>query len=389
MAAPLPGRLVLSRRGFLGALGTAAAAAWLTGCTPSADDGTATAPTTTPGSTPTVRDRALSGSTAPADVRVGLILGPPSMGLSRFILAAQAQETYSSFEVEVTGVDYATLAARFNQGDFDIVTLPANLGAVLANNDDITTEVAAISIGNLGVLHVVTTDPDVTELADLAGRTVYAIGEGGTPEYTLAAVLAGHGLRDAVQVSFRPTPFEVLNLLQQEERCVAVLPQPFVELARTMVPSLTVPVDLTEEWARTPAGAAGSQAVTTHTLVNRQFLAEHEVAVVEYLQRVGESVDYTLDHVAEAAAVQEQLGTFLNDEVAARAIPFCSIVNLTGEVMYRALHGFLQVLHDQDPASIGGAMPDADFYYMPPAGALDVDVRTLVAQQPAASASAG
>lgn len=378
-------RYALSRRGFLGALGAAAGVAWAAGCTPSAPRDLAPSP----GTTPRVRERALTGSADPVDVRVGLILGPPSMGLSRFLLAAQAQETYHRFAFEVAGVDYATLAARFNQGEFDLVTLPANLGAVLHHNTDIATEVRVVNVANLGILYVVTTDPDVASLDDLRGRTVYSIGEGGTPEYTIATVLAGNGLDGEVRVSYRATPFEVLNLLQQEDRCVAVLPQPFVELARTMVPVLRTPVDLTQEWARMPGNASGSQAVTTHTLVSRTFLEQHESAVVEYLQRAGDSVDFTLDHVAEAAAVQEQLGTFLNDEVAARAIPFCGLVNLTGEVMYRALSGFLTALHAQDPDSVGGALPGADFYYMPPAGALDLDVRTLAAGRPTTSASAG
>lgn len=38
----------------------------------------------------------------------------------------------------------------------------------------------------------------------------------------------------------------------------------------------------------------GSQAVTTTTIVNKQFLEEHEQAVVEYLNMAGQSVAWTL-----------------------------------------------------------------------------------------------
>lgn len=371
----------LSRRGLLGvaglgAAGVGAAALGLTACTTSS-------PTSTPTTSgpPRVTARDLMGSTERVETRVGLILGPPSMGLSQFLLAAQAGDTYNDYAFEVAGIDYATLAARFNQGDFDIVTLPSNIGAVLYNNTDIDTDVEVISVNNLGVLYIVTTDPGITSLDDLRGRTVYSIGEGGTPEYTIATVLAAYGLDEEVEMSFRSTPFEVLNLLQDEADCVTLLPQPFVELARTMVPTLTTPVDITKAWAEMPGNDGGSQAVTTHTIVNRAFLEEHESAVVEYLQQAGASVDYTLDHIAETAALQEQLGTFLNDEVAASAMPFCSIVNLTGEVMYDALDGFLQAIHDRNPDAVGGAMPGAGFYYMPPSGALGVDIRTLIEQQ--------
>lgn len=364
----------LTRRSLLGA-GLGATALWLAGCS------VADRSTPTPTGIPQVTARSLLGAADAVDARVGLILGPPSMGLSQFLLAAQAGQTYNRYSFEVAGIDYATLAARFNQGEFDIVTLPSNIGSVLYNNTDINTDVQVISVNNLGVLYITTTDPDIASLEDLRGRTVYSIGEGGTPEYTMATVLAAYGLDEDVHMSFRATPFEVLNLLQQEQNSIALLPQPFVELAGTMAAGLRTPVDLTEEWANMPGNTTGSQSVTTHTIVNRAFLEDHEAAVVEYLQHAGASVDYTLDHIDETAALQEQLGTFLNDEVAARAMPFCSIVNLTGEVMYDALSGFLQALNNLNPDSIGGAMPGSDFYYMPPAGALDIDIRTLIAQQ--------
>lgn len=363
----------VTRRRFLGALGALTSLNMLTACAAR----TPRDPAPVTGGPPRIENRPLMGSLDPVDVRVGLILGPPSMGLSQFLLAAQAGNTYHSFEFEVTGIDFATLAARFNRGEFDIVTLPSNIGAVLYNNDDINTEVRVINVGNLGVLYVATTDPTITSMNDLRGRTVYSIGQHGTPEFTIATVLDGYGLGNDVDMSYRATPFEVLNLLQSEENCVAVLPQPFVELARTMVDELFTPVGLTAAWDEMPSNTNRSQAVTTHTIVNRAFLEQHESAVIEYLQQAGSSVDFTLDNIEAAAAVQEELGTFLNNEVAAAAMPFCSLVSLTGEVMHDSLSGFLSAIYSQNPAAVGGSLPDNKFYYMPPIGALELDLPTL------------
>lgn len=366
-----------SRRQFIkfaGACAAAAAGMGLAGCSNGHGDSASQASSK---AAPTVEDRTLTGDTDPTTVRVGLIMGPPSMGLSRFLIDAQSGDTYNSYEFEFCGVDYQAVAARLNQGDFDIVTLPSNLGAVLYNNEDIKTKVQAISVNNLGVLYGITTDPNVNELADLEGRTAYVYGEGGTPEYTIATVLEGHGLGDGkMNIVFKSTPFEVLNLLQDEENCIAILPQPFVALADTMVTGLRHPIDITAEW-ESMESANGSEAVTTHTVANREFLEEHELAVVEYLQRAGASVDWTLKNLDEASSCQVELGSFLNDDVARQAMPYISLVNLTGEVMYDALSGFLAAIHAQNPDSIGGDMPGSDFYYMPPAGALDADVRAM------------
>ena len=217
-----------------------------------------------------VEERELMGSPDACDVRVGLIMGPPSMGLSQFIVAAQAGKTFNNFTFEPNGVDYVGLSALFNKGDYDICTLPSNIGPILYNNAELKNRYEVISVNNLGVLYVMTNDASVSTLDDLRGRTVYSYGEGGTPEYTIEALLAKNGLDGTFNLEFKSSPLEVLNMMQQQDGCVAILPQPFVSLAKILVNPLYIPIDLTVEWDRAFADT-GSQAVTTTTIVNRQF----------------------------------------------------------------------------------------------------------------------
>lgn len=320
--------------------------------------------------TTTTEDRELMGSADPCDVRVGLIMGPPSMGLSQFIVAAQNGRTTNNFTFEPNGVDYVGLSAKFNQGDYDICTLPSNIGPILYNNDELKNEYKVISINNLGVLYVMTNDETLETLEDLKDRTVYSYGEGGTPEYTIEALLKKNGLEGTFNLEFKSSPLECINMMQEQENCVCILPQPFVSLSKILVSTLYIPVDITVEWDKAFADT-GSQAVTTTTIVNKQFLEEHEQAVIEYLNMASRSVAWTLNNMEDAAAMQEELGTFLNNSVAYDAMPYISMVNLTGEYMRQALSGFLNELYIANPDSIGGAQPDDDFYYLPPAGTMD------------------
>ena len=171
--------------------------------------------------------RDLMGSADACDVRVGLIMGPPSMGLSQFIVAAQAGKTFNNFTFEPNGVDYVGLSALFTKGDYDICTLPSNIGPILYNNAELKNQYEVISVNNLGVLYVMTNDESVSTLDDLRGRTVYSYGEGGTPEYTIEALLAKNGLEGTFNLEFKSSPLEVLNMMQQEDGCVAILPQPY------------------------------------------------------------------------------------------------------------------------------------------------------------------
>ena len=309
-----------------------------------------------------------SGSTDPTDVNVGLIMGPPSMGMGWFINEAKEGHTYNNFNFEVGGVDYTALAAKFNTGDYDIIHCPSNVGAILYNNGDLNEDAVAIDIGNLGLLYVMTTDPSVTSMQDLQGRNVYSIGEGGPPEYTMGYLIEQEGLEN-VNMSFKSTPFEVLNLLQDEENSIALLPQPFVEVAKLLVPDIYTPIDITEEWDSLNL-ESGAESVTTITIVRKAFLEEHEEAVVEYLNMCKASVDYCLTNPKEAADWTDEFETFLNGEVAEAAVPYVNMCAITGTEMKDKLSGFLQIMYDYNPDAVGGAMPDDDFYYIPPEGSM-------------------
>ncbi len=69
--------------------------------------------------------------------------------------------------------------------------------------------------------------------------------------------------------------------------------------------------------------------------------------------------------------LQEELGTFLNNQVSLAAMPHIEMVSLTGERMRTALSGFVKCLYDANPDSVGGKIPGDGFYYLPPQGYLD------------------
>ena len=315
-------------------------------------------------------DISYMGSTDATEVNVGMIMGPPSMGMGWMIHENEEGNTYNDYNFEVGGVDYTALASKLNTGDYDIIHCPSNVGAILYNNKDLKEEVEVIDISNLGLLYILTTDDSIKSMDDLKGRTMYSIGEGGPPEYTFGYLLDQEGLSDDVNFSFRSTPFEVLNLLQDEEHSIALLPQPFVEVAKLLVPDLKVPIDITEEWDNLKL-ESGAESVTTITIVRKKFLEEHEQAVVEYLNLLKKSVAYSLSHVDEAAEWTDTYETFLNPEVAADAIPYVNMCAITGQEMKEKLEGFLKIMYDYNPDAVGGSMPDDDFYYIPPEGSME------------------
>jgi NitT/TauT family transport system substrate-binding protein len=369
-----PALKLMTRRNFVHAASFAMAGAVLgigmAGC--SSDDAAKSAQSSSASGAQespfTASDRELMGSADACTMKVGLMMGPPAMGLSKFMHDVQnGASTFNAFQIEVLEtMDFSALAAYLNDGTYDAVTLPSNIGPIMHNNEDINTDVVCIALSNLGVLSIGTTDSSIQSLDDLKGKTLYCMGEGGTPGYTTEYIIEKAGLSIDVHLEYKSTPFELLNMVQDNPGSIAVLPHPFVEMAKAMTPGLLIPIDLTEEWNRLN-GADAAQPVTTTTVVRRDFVEQHEQAVVEYLQQASQSVEYVLANVDEASQWQKDLGTFLNNGIAKEAIPNCSICLISGQEMQAALSGFLQMLYDMNPASVGGKMPSSDFYYLPPA----------------------
>ena len=75
-----------------------------------------------------------------------------------------------------------------------------------------------------------------------------------------------------------------------------------------------------------------------------------------------ESAAYVKENTAHAAELVVKTGIIEKAPIAEKALPYCNITCITGSEMQAALSGYLEVLFDQYPASVGGALPVDDFY---------------------------
>ena len=285
-------------------------------------------------------------------VRVGALKGPTSIGLVKLI-HEQAESNYS-FTME-TQAD--VLISAVASGDIDIALIPANVASVLYKKTN--GGISVIDINTLGFLYMVSGDESIKSFADLEGKTVYTTGAGSTPEYVLRYLLEANGLSDKVSVEFKSEATEVAATLAADPSGVGMLPQPFVIAALSQNEQLKIVLDMTLEWN---ALKNGSQLLTGVTIVRKQFLEEHKEAVKKFVKDHADSVSFVNSDVETAAQYVVNAGIIEKAPVAQKAIPFCNIVCITGENMKKDLSGYLQVLFDQDPSSVGGALPGDDFY---------------------------
>ena len=235
------------------------------------------------------------------------------------------------------------------------------VSSVLYNKSGGDIQVAAVS--NLGVLSILSTDDTIQELADLKGRTLYAAGKGTTPEYVLNYLLAENGLQAAedLSVQYFSEPAEVLSALQSSpDKAAALLPQPYATTAQLQNDALHTVIDLNEEWQR---AAPDSALVTGVLAVRRDFAQQHPKAMQQLLSEYRDSIAWVTDTPQQAAVLIEQYGIVPKAAIAEKALPLCNLHFAQGADMKQLMEGYLQVLYDASPASVGGALPGEDFYY--------------------------
>ena len=290
-------------------------------------------------------------------VRVGALKGPTGMGA-----AQMAKEKADRYAFTLSGAP-DELVPLLVKGDLDIAAVPANLGAVLYNNTNGAIRVLAVN--TLGVLYIVERGDTVHTVADLKGRTLVTAGKGATPEYALNYILRGNGLdpEKDVTIEFKSEHAECLAAVLQDESVVAMLPQPIATVALGKADDMRIALDLNAEWDALQADAENPSGLITGIAVARaDFIDNNPEAVEQFMADYAESVAFTQEDPAAAAALIGELG-IVEAGPAEKALPYCNIVFIAGDEMKTKLSGYLAELFSQDPAAVGGALPGEDFYY--------------------------
>ena len=94
-------------------------------------------------------------------------------------------------------------------------------------------------------------------------------------------------------------------------------------------------------------------------------LENNKEAVDTFLKEYEASINYLNENVTEGAELVAKYEIIPSAAIAEKAIPACNMVFMSGEAMQQSVAAYLSVLAEANPASVGGAVPDDAFYYVP------------------------
>ena len=291
-----------------------------------------------------------------APMEIIALKGPTGMGLAPLMETAATGTAVGNYTFTLAG-DPTQVSASVIKGEVDVACVPVNLASTLYNKTE--GAYVCLAVNTLGVLHVLEVGDSVQSVADLAGKTLYATGQGSTPEYILNYILEKNGIADKVTVEYETEHTALVSQFAAGMITLGMLPEPNVSAAMVQADGLRQALDLTAEWNK----VSDTAPVQGCVIVKKSFAAENPEALEAFMAEYAASVAATKNDVDNAAALCEKHGIVPKAAIAKRAYPNCNIVFMTGAEMREALSAFLTVLYEANPASVGGKLPADDFYY--------------------------
>ncbi len=300
------------------------------------------------------------------DVKLAALKGPTGMGMSYLLKDANDGKTLNNYDYEIyNGPEEVT--AKLISGQVDIAALPTNAVATLYNKSN--GKVKILALNTLGVLYLVSKGDSIKDVDDLKGKTIYVSGQGATPEYALSYVLEQNGLKVGKDVKFDFTYSnhdDLVAFAASGKADVVLLPEPKVTALLTKNNELKVAFDLNDLWASAVADSDNKDSIIAMgcIAVNTAFAEKNPKAVANFVKEYEQSVNKVNKDHSAAAQVIAELELVPAAPIALKALPRCNIVCITGEQMVSKVSNFYNVLYTANPNSIGGKLPDENFYYI-------------------------
>ena len=292
---------------------------------------------------------------AAAAVNVMVLNGTTGFGMANLMDAAAKGEAAQEYNFTVE-TDASNIVAALANGSADIAALPTNAAAAVYNKTQ--GKVQVLALNTLGVLYLVTDGSvEISSMADLAGKTVYAPAQ--NPSFIFQHIVDANGVENVTIDNTYAQPADLNTAVASGQVSIAVLPEPMVTVAKANNPDLKVALDLTAEWDKVSEPGSLVQGCV---VVRKEFVAGNAVAVDTFLGEYDASIEALTTDVEGTAAKIEANGIFAKAAVAAKAIPNCNVCFIVGEEMQTALSQFLTIMHGVAPASVGGSIPGEDFY---------------------------
>ncbi len=297
-----------------------------------------------------------------------IIAGPPA-NVSHPVFKMIEDGVLSEFADKVEFVMWKNpdqLRAMIINKEVDFVAVPTNVASILYNKKQ---PIKLLNVSVWGILKILVRDEKIKKLEDLKGSELVVPWRGDMPDIVLRSIMKKKGLgKEDIKLIYVSNPMDAAQQLIMRRADNILLPEPATSMVlrktksfpiNIVAPSVFRGVDLQEDWgevynreAKIPqAGMAVVGDMIAKKEIVKKFEAEYVKAMEWYENNTKEAGELVVKYVEmfDADAITDSIG-FVQLDVK-KAID-----------VKEDLDFFFNVLKEENPKIIGGALPDENFY---------------------------
>ena len=293
--------------------------------------------------------------------------GAPALAIAKLM---NDEWTKDGYKVKYHIVNSSTITTHVANGESDIAILPTNAAANLYNKG---TDIKIISSNTWGLLYMVgnadNTAP-ITDLNRLKGEVVAIIGQNQVPDLVFKYILEANDIEyvasdtavsGKVALKYVADGPTMIPLLKTKQLKYGILGEPAATNS-TNAASTAIVLDIQQAWK--DASNSTDTYPQASLVAKASFIKNNKGFINDMLEEIDESSTWILENVSSLKDILESHGSTAGATYTLTSLQRCNIRLVAGSSMKDSVHDFLQSLYDVVPNSIGGKLPDDDFYYL-------------------------
>lgn len=260
------------------------------------------------------------------------------------------------------------LRALIIKNEVDFIAIPTNVAANLYNKKQ---KIQLLNVSIWGILEMLSRDKTIKSLKDFKGKEIIVPFRADMPDIVLKQLITNQGfdIKKDFNLKYVASPIDAMQMLilRQADHVLLIEPAASMALRKTksfpvklIAPTLYRSVDLQKEWALTfntqdkipQAGIAVIGDMIQNEKIKKRVFEEY-----------GKSLKWYKNNPKKAAALAAKQFPMLNAQAVEDSIPNVRLENIDAKTSKEKLEFLFNIIKKDSPKSIGGKLPDDNFYY--------------------------
>ena len=258
------------------------------------------------------------------------------------------------------------LRAMIINKEVDFVAIPTNVASILYNKKQ---PIKLLNVSVWGILKILSRDENIKHIEDLKGAELVVPWRGDMPDIVLRSIMKKKGLgKKDIKLIYVSNPMDAAQQLILRRADNILLPEPATSMVMRKTKSFPVSIiaptvfrsiDLQADWGdvyeREGKIPQAGMAVVGDMLEKKEIVKTFEESYIK-------AMDWYKTHKKEAGEMVAKHIDMFDPDAVSDSIGFVQLDVKKAIDSKEELDFFFNVLKEENPKIIGGALPDENFY---------------------------